>query len=130
MFVVIIYQEITGAPWSWSRSGRQGLGLGMNIWIDQLLAQNSARSGYQANTFSATVQILCDLDCIDKAEHFKCPDYEIKHHSTPTYIPHYAKHYIFYLPLYLVTTISLHKKVLQELLEDDPKLELLLQLLL
>ena len=31
MFVVIIYQEITEPPWSWSRSGRQGLGLGMNI---------------------------------------------------------------------------------------------------
>ena len=35
------------------------------------------------------------LDYIDKAEHFVCPDYEIKHHSTPTYIPHYAKRYIF-----------------------------------
>ena len=31
------------------------------------------------------------LDYIDKAEHFVCPDYEIKHHSTPTYIPNYVR---------------------------------------
>ena len=32
--------------------------------------------------------------------------------------------------MYFVVNISIHKKVLQELLEDDPKLELFLQLLL